>query len=205
MKITTVATALVLAVMLAGTAEAGLVQQVDLVVTAGIGPGGGHAYDFMYTNSDGNEFIMYSVVADFTAAVINDPIRGANGQQDDVTAGTPLVAVDTFFNTAYSATGFGNASHTFDDYNPAGGTPDIQPTDSLDWTVFDTASGDDVAFHLGRLLLNDPAAVGTVTIIAQDEGHAGEELAETFVFDIPEPATMLVLLGGALLAVIRRR
>jgi len=49
---------------------------------------------------------------------------------------------------------------------------------------------------------------GNVTILDWDDaGQAGEDYGEIDggSFTIPEPATMLVLLGGALLAVIRRR
>ena len=198
-KFSTMTLVLVVAVMLAAPAIAGPTQVITITKSAGIGPGGADVYDFQYTPSDGSEFLTYTVVASFSAAVIAHPNQSA--QSDDVTDG---VAMDTFFNTAGSAFGVGAASYIFDVYNPGGFSPDSQPTAALNWTVFDTLAGDNMSWHLGRLIL-DPSALGTVSIGAQDQGHVGEEAANNFVFDIPEPATMLVLLGGAVLSLIRRR
>jgi len=125
--------------------------------------------------------------------------------------GFPITEVDTLLNTVGSLFSAGPASHVFLDYNPIGFGSDDPPRNSLDWTAFDTLTGDNASlnqlpWHLGRFLYDTNVGGGTFSIQGFDNIDGDDVTQIQGIFGIPEPTTM-VLSGLALvgLAAFRRR
>lgn len=195
--------ALALAVAVsAHTASAATVQFVD----------SGTFFDIFYTPSAGEEFAAWDLIATPTVGSLVDPST-ADRSDNTQDAGA---AVDTFANTVFSSVGAGPASYIFTEYNPGSVFPPV-PADpapsaggnpaSLNWTIFDTATGDgDIPgfspYHMARVLY---VGGGTVDV-AFFEGGANPADGGTgsFVYGIPEPGT-LALAGLGLIGVFAGR
>ena len=103
------------------------------------------ALDYYYTASPGAEFTNYRLsVQSVNGAKILDPIKSATMDEDSD-------AADTFMNTVYSLFGFGPAGQTFLRCLQAGWhrAKDSPPVSYIDWTVFDTGTGDTNSFDAG--------------------------------------------------------
>lgn len=163
--------------------------------------------DVFVTPTAGSEFTNIDVRALASTGTLLDPVRNqaANaGNFDDVTNGP---RVDTWINTPFSSLGAGPPSYIFTVYHP-GAPPFIMPTPgpivALDWSVFDTNTGDVAElgpYHLGRILFS-PLGTGTIEILTFDTLNAGSIPPgdnASFAYGIPEPGS-LALAGLAAVA-----
>lgn len=203
--------------LLVAAVSANAAPIVTMTRTANIGGGAFDSLDFFFTSTPGAEFLNYRLdVQSTNGNNLQDPSKtGTSDEGGD--------AVDTWMNTVYSLNGFGNASYNFNQYKPVGlgsGTP---PVARIDWSVFDSGSGDgntidagggdirNAPWHLARVLIS-PNTVGTATFTGFDSltlDQAGGAIGTAFAFPIgiPEPTTFtlvgLALAGG--LGFLRRR
>lgn len=168
--------------------------------------GGNNGFDFYYTTSPGAEFTNYrlTVTAVEGKNIILDPVKSVTYDQDGD-------AIDTWMNTVYSLYGFGPASYNFNTYKPTGIGSNNPPVAKIDWSVFDTGTGDtnsfdagppygvvSAPFHLARVLYAPGGGLVTWTFQAFDSLTTG---GVTFTGGgLPEPATLsllgLALVGG---------
>lgn len=171
--------------------------------------GGFNALDFYYSAGQGAEFTTYELQVHSDAANIQDPVKTAAGTFD-----ADGDAVDTWANTVSSLLGGGGPSFVFTQYKPYGIGASAAPTKDLNWTVFDTETGDgndipgvgQAPWHLARVLVS-PTAVGTAAMLAFDSQSGTVGTAFSFSYgNIPEPTT-LGLLGLTLAGCfgVRRR
>ena len=192
------------------------------------GAGTYQAIDFYYTASPGAEFTNYRLTIQAVGGFLYDPARLQDDrQQDDVSETNTAGSVDTYANTVMSAAAKNDGGYTSTifangaSYSPTGSGAAAAFT-FLDWSVFDTASGDDndlndfpaagggpfaksAPYHIARVLTSTDFA-GTVQFQAFDTANPGVPTTFAFVLPIPEPAALslrLALFGG--LAFIRRR
>jgi hypothetical protein len=166
--------------------------------------------------SPNSEFTNFDLIATPSVGQILDPVRnqaGNAGNYDVVGDGARL---DTWANTPFSALGAGTPSYVFTSYNP--GSPPFTPPQelpsaggavaSLNWSVFDTATGDSADFgpyHLARVMFS-PGGQGEISILSFDtitSGTGGE--AFSFAYGIPEPGSLLLAGFGAVACVALRR
>jgi hypothetical protein len=99
--------------------------------------------DFYFTATPGAEFLNYRLRVDASnGAKILDPVKSATFDQDGD-------AVDTWMNTVYSLFGLGPPAQFFNSYRPTGIVTDSPPTQRIDWSVFDTGTGDTNSFDAG--------------------------------------------------------
>ena len=150
-----------------------------------------NALDFFYSSTPGGEFLNYRLdVQNANGPLLADPMQAARSDEGSD-------AVDTFMNTVGSFLGAGTASYQHNTYTPTGFTPDPQPTQRIDWSVFDTLEGDTnsvgggAPFHLARVLVL-PTGMGTATFTAFDTltlDTSGQPIPTRFDFTFGEPVT----------------
>lgn len=183
--------ALALVAGMAGVSQAALVTMTS---NPGSGPGGTDVYDFVLTMipADGL-FTNANIVVSMDGLVIQDP------DQWTLTGGKDGIPIDTWVCTPGNYKQNRPMTVVTNTYDPFADTP---PVSDLDWSFFDTFTGDDSVYvnptTIARMVMS-PGAVGAgVVLVITTEGH------EYFEFDIPEPAT-LCLLGLGAVALIRRK
>jgi PEP-CTERM motif-containing protein len=169
--------------------------------------------DVFLTPSQGSEFTNFDLIATPEVGSILDPVRNESGNAGDYDASKSRV--DTWANTAFSSVGAGTPSFIFTKYTP--GSPPFTPSDpmpaaggdpdQLNWSIFDTNTGDGPDFgpyHVARILYEGQ---GTIDILAFDTLTAatGGELFSS-PYGVPEPSSIL-LFGLAACGVfgLRRR
>jgi len=183
----------------------------------------GNYMDIFYTPTAGSEFTNWDLIAQPQVGSIQDPNTGQRGFNTSA-GGVP---VDTFANTVFSAVGAGPASYLFTQYNPGSAFPpvaaDQPPTagasggpgtpNQLNWSIFDTASGDGAItgftpYHMARVVFSQ-GGKGQISVKMFDTAHTGvgESFQTAYGAAVPEPASLglagLSLLGLA--AASRRR
>jgi hypothetical protein len=196
-------------------------SESDQIRTQTTGAGTYNAVDFSFTMSDNADFLNYRLImtADNGALAIQDPAKAQRDRQSDsINQGNTAGSVDTYMNTVASFAGKdsdGNtASFVFNTYNPGSANP---PLNMIDWSVFDTATGDDnsvtnadgttftAPYQLARVLTT-PGTKGTWSVQVFDSANiTGQTFTGTW--GIPEPASVS-LLGLAMVGfcgVFRRR
>ncbi|MDY7011787.1 MAG: hypothetical protein SVV80_13700, partial [Planctomycetota bacterium] len=135
---------------------------VDMVKTAGAGPGGEDVYDFFlnYGAADG-EFTNARLVVDMETAGIRDPDQG------NTTGGMGGLPMDTWVSTVFDHAGGSGSSIIFNDYDPVfPPRVDTPPVALLDWSFFDTYSGDTSEYapaQIARVLI-DPDTIGQAAV-----------------------------------------
>ncbi len=210
---------LIATVILAATATVASAQQTVTFVEnttdpalAGLGAGG--YVDIFYTQSPGgtSEYLNHDLIVNATTGGILDPIRGSGGGQADGTG----ASVDTWTHTVFEIFSPNSSSYVFTPDDPVGSFPtfvgDPLPATSLNWSVFDTNTGDTDAlapYHLARVLYSS-GGEGTIDFLAFDQvtvGGGGENFSTTYGGTVvPEPTTIgLAALGFCGLATRRRR
>jgi hypothetical protein len=163
-----------------------------MTTTLNVGGSEFDAIDFFYESTPGADFTNYRLNFETTnGSMIYDPLPG---QWQD--AGSD--AIDTFMNTVGSFLGIGDASQIYNTYRPTGLSLDPSPIARLDWSVFDTLSGDTntmaghnpAPYHMGRVLVKRDA-LWHATFTAFDTASPGVPSAFNFTNDpswtFPEP------------------
>ena len=149
-------TALAIVAVLAAPSFA---QTPDATVEVIDNPGAGF-FDIFYTPTETGEFAAWDLLVTPTLGSLRDTDQG--NRSDDVSDGA---VDDTWANTVFSSFGAGPASYIFTEYNPGSAFPPVAadplPTvggtpDQLNWTIFDTASGDGrisgfTPYHMARV------------------------------------------------------
>jgi hypothetical protein len=173
--------------------------------------------DIMYTVSAGGEFTNWDLRATPAVGSILDP---TTTKRDHNIAGG-AAPVDTFANTVFSSVGAGPASYVFTEYNPGSSFPPVpaQPAptfgaalpnpDELNWSIFDTNVGDgnipgSFPYLMGRVVYSD-GGTGVITAHFFDTTNAGVGEAFTYIYNIPEPASIALASLGLIGCVTLRR
>ena len=161
--------------------------------------------------NDGLEFNAWDLVVIPEVGGLLDPDTAA--REDDVSDGA---AADTWGNTVFSSFGAGAASHIFTSYNPGSAFPPVAPDplptaggapDRLEWTMFDTASGDGfiqgfTPYHMGRVMYEGQ---GTWEVKFFENGQFPDvPTIASGPYGIPEPGS-LALAGLGLIGVFASR
>ena len=108
---------------------------VTMSTTPNIGGSGYEAIDFYYASSAGAEFTNYRLNLETTGGYIYDPLRS----ELQNTGGN---SIDTYMNTVGSYLGISDAIHIQNTYKPTAPAANSSPISRIDWSVFDTLSGD---------------------------------------------------------------
>jgi hypothetical protein len=205
-------TALAVMVLVGGApaAFAGSVSFVENTTDVALGGLGAGGYvDVFYTPSPTAEYLNHDLVVTPTVGGILDPIRGNGGGQSDATTST----VDTWSNTVFELFVANSTSFVFTTYDPVGVFPtfvgDALPAPALNWSVFDTNTGDNdvlAPYHLARVLY-EAGGAGQVGFLVFDTltADSGGENFSTPYGVIPEPGTMALGFLGLLVIGFGRR
>jgi hypothetical protein len=160
-----------------------------------------NALDFFYSSTPGFEFTNYRLIVSCGGGVncLHDPARLQDDRQYNSTnEANNSGDVDTFANTVMSSAAkedggyFATIIPNSDSYNPTGSGA-AAPFSLLDWSVFDTVTGDDnnlndhpdgpftvsAPYHIARVLAS-PTAYGSLEFRAFDTANPGVPTTFTF-------------------------